>query len=198
MHSAETITTDTTKAATGPRVGAAIGAIVVAIGATIITFGGAIIAMVAVVIAWAVARRKGQPLTRGVSWLVGAGSVGVVVLVALAAMTTQLPKGTFAAVRKSMDSASTATPPPPPEWLRRITPPGQQQPPAFQQRLLRSGAFTAWVGAMTVVFLAGLVAAYAGTLGWLASVLLLFAATGRWLPRAGAAGFRVSAGPRDA
>jgi hypothetical protein len=97
MQSSGTITTEITKAATGPRVGAAIGAIVVAIGATIVTVGGAIVSMVAVVVAWAVARRKGQPLTRGVSWLVGAGSVGVVVLVALAAMTTQLPKGTLRA-----------------------------------------------------------------------------------------------------
>jgi hypothetical protein len=166
------------------RVAAAICGIVAAIATTIVTFGGAIIAMIAIAIAFAVARRKGQPLTRGISWLVGVGSVGVVALIAVAVLTTQMPKGTFAAARKSMDSLSTAPQPPPPEWLRRITPPTSTQPPAFQQRLMRSGAFTAWVGVMMVVFLTSIVAAYAGTLGWLATLLMLFAATGRWLPRA--------------
>ena len=50
--------------------------------------------------------------------------------------------------------------------------------------LIKSRAFTIWTGVMGVSLVVGLVAIYAGTLGWGASLLLLYAATGRWLPRA--------------
>jgi hypothetical protein len=168
----------------GPRIAAGIGGVVVAIGAAVASAGGALIAMAAIAITWAIARRRGRPFTRGVSWLVGVGSVGAVLLIGAGVLATRLPPGTFSAVRRSMDSAAVAPPPPPPEWLRRITPPTPPQNPQLQQSLMRSAAFTAWAGTMTAVFTAGILAAYAGTLGWVASLLLLFAATGRWIPRA--------------
>lgn len=170
------------------RAGAAIAGVAVAIGSAFMSFGGSLIAVLAIGIAWLIARRRGRPFTRGVSWLVGVGAVGAALLVAFGTVATRLPASAFSDFRRAMDSTRAAPPPPPPEWLRRITPPNAQQQAPLTNAFVKSRAFTVWAAAMGVTFVVGLLAAYAGSLGWGASILLLYAATGRWLPKAAPSG----------
>jgi len=162
---------------------AALAGIVVAIGSVFITFGGSLVAMLAIGIAWMIARRKGRPLTRGASWLVGALTVGTLILAGAAVAMTRVPKATFADFGRAMDSTAKAPPPASPEWLRRITPPNAQRPSPVAESFVRSRAFTIWTAVMGLVLGAGLLAAYAGSLGWVASMLIAYGISGDWLPR---------------
>jgi hypothetical protein len=163
---------------------AGLAGIVFAIASVFITFGVSLVAMLAIGIAWAVARRRKRPLTRGVSWLVGSGTIGVITLMVAAIAMTRIPKSAFTELGRSIDSTAAAPPPPMPEWVRRVTPPAAQQQSPFTDSLVRSRAFTIWTMAMGGVMLVGLLAAYAGTLGWVAAMLGIYGATGNWLPRA--------------
>jgi hypothetical protein len=170
---------------TNARRGAAIAGIALAVASAFVSFGVSIIAMAAIWIAWAVNRRREKPLTRGVSWLVGFGAVGTVVLMVFVSFVlTRVPSSTLVDVKRAMDSAAATPQPPPPEWLRKMTPPHAQQQSKMMESVVRSDAFTVWTGVMGVTFMAAVVAAYAGTLGWAASMLLAYGATGAWFPRA--------------
>lgn len=169
---------------TGPRVTAAVAGVAAAVATAFISYGASLVAVVAVCIAWNIARRRGKPFTRGVSWLFGVGSVALGLVIVLGTFATQVPKESFSSFGKALDSVQTAPPPQPPEWLKKITPPNAQQPTPITNSLIRSRAFTIWTGVMGVSFAIALASAYAGTLGWGASILLLYGATGTWLPRA--------------
>jgi len=166
-----------------PRIAAGIGGIIIAIGAVIVTFGGALIALIAIGIAFAIARRRKRPLTRGKGWLVGAGTLAALLLVAVGASIASTPKKTFTELQRTMDSTAAAPPPAMPEWLRRMTPPVQQRSP-IADSLVRSRAFTAWTLAMGMALVISMLASYAGSLGWAVAMLGIYAITGRWLPRA--------------
>ena len=169
---------------TGPRIVAGIAGAALAVGSAFVSFGVSFVAITVVCIGWLIARKRGRPFTRGVSWLVGVGAVAALVLIVVGAYATQLPSTVYRDVGRTLDSAQAAPPPAVPEWLRRVTPPNAQQQTAVTNALIKSRAFTIWTGVMGVSLVVGLVAIYAGTLGWGASLLLLYAATGRWLPRA--------------
>ena len=162
---------------------ATVGGVVAAVAGAFISFGASLVAVVAVVVGWVVARRRGRAFTRGVSWLVGVGAVAVAVLVVVAAVASQMPGSSFRDFTRAVDSAQAAPPPAPPEWLRKITPPNAQQQTPLTNSIIKSRAFTIWTGVMGVSFTVALAAAYAGTLGWGASLLLLYGMAGSWLPR---------------
>jgi hypothetical protein len=187
----------TRRATTNAQRGAAIAGICLAVASVPITFGASIVAMVAIWIAWAVARRRKQPLTRGVSWLWGAGAVGTLVIAVAAFGVTQMPKGAFREMKRAMDSASAGPQPPPPEWLRKITPPSAQRQSALTESMIRSSAFTTWTLVIGAGLLVALVSAYAGTLGWMSSMLLVYAATGAWLAPGATDPSLLSAPPAD-
>lgn len=168
----------------GPRIVAGIGGAAAAVGSALVSFGVSLVAVTAVCIGWLIARKRGRPFTRGVSWLVGVGAIAALILIVVGAYATQLPSTVYRDVGRSLDSAQAAPPPAMPEWLRRVTPPNAQQQTPLTNAVIKSRAFTIWTGVMGVSLVVGLIAAYAGTLGWGASLLLLYAATGRWLPRA--------------
>ena len=168
----------------GPRIVAGIAGAAAAVGSAFVTFGVSLLAITAVCTGWLIARKRGRPFTRGVSWLVGVGAVAALILIVMGAYATQLPSTVYRDVGRTLDSAQAAPPPALPEWMRRVTPPNAQQQTPLTNALIKSRAFTIWTGVMGVSLMVGLIAAYAGTLGWGASLLLLYAATGRWLPRA--------------
>ena len=166
------------------RPGIAILGAVIAIVFAIVTAGTAAIATLATLITWAVMRRRGTSLTRGMSWLVGVGSVGAVLLMGAGVYAARLPAGTYDGFRHVMDSTSKLPPPPPPEWVRRMTPPAAQARSQVADRIVRTPVFTMWVGVMTIVFMAGIVAAITGSLGWLPAAVVIYGMTGAWPPRA--------------
>jgi hypothetical protein len=185
------------RAERGSRVTAAVAGVAAAVATAFISYGASLVAVVAVCTAWLIARRRGKPFTRGISWLFGVGSVALGLVIVLGAFATQVPKASFSAFGKALDSVQASPPPQPPEWLKKITPPNAQQPAPITNSLIRSRAFTIWTGVMGVSFTIALASAYAGTLGWGASMLLLYGATGAWLPRAkpGTAAGPVSTAP---
>jgi hypothetical protein len=169
---------------TNAQRGAVVAAVVLAVASVFISFGASIVAMLAIWIAWAVARRRGQSLTRGVAWVVGVGSVGAVLLSVFAVfVATQVPRSQLTNLKRAVDSAAAAPQKPPPEWLRKITPPNARQQSPITDSVVRSSAFTIWTMVMGVTFFAGIFGAYAGTLGWLVIMLLAYGATGSWLAR---------------
>lgn len=172
------------KAVTNAQRGAAVGGIALAVGSVFVTFGASIVAMLAIWVASVVGKRRQRPLTRGVGWVIGVGSVGVVALgVFVLLVATQVPPSEISKVRQAMDSAAAAPQRPLPEWLRKITPPNAQRPSPVVDSVVRSRAFTVWTMVMGFVFFAAVIGAYAGSLGWVASMLLTYGATGAWLPR---------------
>jgi hypothetical protein len=165
--------------AVNKRVGIGILGLVTTLLLAVVTLGTATIATFATLIAWAIMRRRGSELTRRSSWIVGVGTVGVVVLIAAGGMSIRAKPGTFASFRQAMDSSSKVPPPPPPEWVRRMTPPAAQVRSQVTEKLIRTPAFTIWVLVMTFAFIAGIVAAITGSLGWLSAVMLIYAWTGK-------------------
>jgi hypothetical protein len=178
-----TSTSPTQPPSSGARIAGGVAGIGAAVASAFVSFGVSLVAVLAVLIGWLIARRRGRPFTRGASWLVGVSAVGAVILIVFGALATQLPANMYGEMRRMLDSAQAAPPPPPPEWLRKITPPNAQQQTPITNSLIKSRAFTIWTGVMGVTFTVALLAAYAGTLGWSASLLLLYGATGQWLPR---------------
>lgn len=168
----------------GARGGAAIAGVALAAGSVFVTFGASLVAMIAIWIAGTIAKHRQRPFTRGVSWLVGTGTVGTVLLVAFAGVVAKAPRNPVTELRQTMDSAAKLPQPPPPEWLRKITPPSAQRPSPIVDSVFKSSAFTLWSIIMGAVFLAAILAAYAGSLGWVASMLLFYAVNGAWLPKA--------------
>ena len=172
------------KSTTNAQRGAIIAGIALAVASVFISFGASIVAMVAIWIAWVVARRRGRALTRGVSWIVGVAAVGASLLSLFAVfLATQVPRRDLTNFKQAMDSAAAAPQKPLPEWLRKITPPNAQQQSPLMESVVRSSAFTIWTMVMGVTFFAGLLGAYAGTLGWMASMLFVYGVTGAWFAR---------------
>ena len=169
---------------TNARRGAVIGGIALAVGSVFVTFGTSLVAMIGVWVAAVIGKRRHSPLTRGVSWIVAVGSVGVVALGAfILVIGTQVPRSELAKIKQAVDSASAAPQKPPPEWLRKITPPNAQRPSPMVDSVIKSSAFSIWTMVIGFTFLGAMVGLYAGTLGWIASMLLAYGATGDWFPR---------------
>jgi len=184
MSVAGPVESEPPRSVTSAQRGAIIAGIALAVASVFISFGASIVAMVAIWIAWVVARRRGRPLTRGVSWIVGVAAVGAALLSLFAVfLATQVPRRDLTNFKQAMDSAAAAPQKPLPEWLRKVTPPNAQQQSPLMESVVRSSAFTIWTMVMGVTFFAGLLGAYAGTLGWMASMLFVYGATGAWFAR---------------
>jgi hypothetical protein len=152
--------------------------------AAVFSLGAAIIAVIGMGVGYVVMKRRGRRLTRGLSWVVAAGSVMAVALVVFAIFALQAEAGTFSGVRQAMDSAAAKPPPPPPAWLKRITPPNVQRQNEMTDKVIRSKAFTVWTMVVGGVFGVSFLAMIVGSVGWVGGFLLLHSATGSWLPRA--------------
>lgn len=187
----------------GRALAAVVGVLLLAAGA-IASLGVALLAPVGMAVAWAVARQRGRPLSRGAAWGSAVAAAVGAFAVAGAVMLARTPPGSFDCIQHSADSASKAAArQPPPPWLERLAPGAararqQQQMDPTTQRIVGSSAFVMWTmvmgGLLTCVIFGG----FAGTLGWGGSTLLLYAARGRWLPtRDGSSLYRDASGVRN-
>jgi hypothetical protein len=151
------------------------------------TFGLALLAPIGMIAARYVARRQKSSLTLGTSWLGATGSVAVVFVAFILLVLAQMPNGTFAGtfanIQRGSDSASVASAKaPPPAWLERIAPGSTARARAKPVSRKVSHAFTVWSIVVGGVFAYTLFAVVIGTAGWVPSLLLSFAFTGRWIP----------------
>ena len=155
---------------------------------TVGTLGFVLLALLGMGVAWAVAHRRGRPLTRGAGWWGASLAVALGCAAIMAFGMASMSPGTIAQMQQSSDSAVAASPPPElPEWLQRLDPTAgakaAQRPDSTMERFFRSPAFLIWTGAMSTLLASAVLGALVGTLGWGAGLLLVFGATGRWLPR---------------
>jgi predicted PurR-regulated permease PerM len=147
------------------------------------TAGLALAAPIGMLGAGAVARHQRVPLTRGASWLGAAIAVLATLLLLFGAFALLSPPGTFANFRQSYDSVSAASRnTPPPAWIERFAPGASRaRSNAVTVGMQNSPAFTLWAAVVGGVLGCSMVAAFVGTLGWAAGLLLAYAMYGSWI-----------------
>jgi hypothetical protein len=146
----------------------------------IFTGGGTVAAFLGVVVAAIIARKRRRGLTRRASWLGAVIGSGVAMAVVAAVIFGRLPRGSYAQIQRSADSASANSKPP--AWLGRIAP--NAGAPALKPDP-KSGfgkAFQLWATITGGVVALAIFAAIVGSVGWLVTLPLAFAWRGQWLP----------------
>jgi hypothetical protein len=142
------------------------------------TFGGVLGAPIGMTVAWWFVRRRGRRLSRSASWVAAIAATGVVLIALIGFAAMQMPAGSWSKIQKAADSTKVHRPPPP-AWLERIAP-GSTARANAQEVSFGAGATVGFaiVGAM---FGVGMLSGFLGTLGWLATMPLAYAITGRWV-----------------
>jgi hypothetical protein len=164
---------------------AAIAGVAMLIGASVISLGLALLAPVGMIVARIIARREKMQLTFLTSWIGAAFGVCAALMVVALIFFALLPGDTVASIGKTADSVSTASQKqPPPAWLERISPGSaaraRAHPANPNSPLVR--AFTTVSLVMGAVILYSMLAMLIGTAGWVPSLLLTYAFSGRWIP----------------
>jgi hypothetical protein len=106
----------------------------------------------------------------------------VAILFVAGAFASMLPTGSWHRISQAADSASVeAAKQPPPAWINRVAPGAADRSAMARYNTPASlrTFLTIWGLAMAV----GMVGGAIGTIGWLASMLLVFYASGHWLRR---------------
>jgi hypothetical protein len=150
------------------------------IGATVFSLGVALCSPLGI---WAVRRfqrSRGRSLDGWGIWISSVGSAMLGLLLAAGVVASLLPSGTWTRARQTADSLSAvAKPQPPPAWLERLA------PGAAARSSMSSQAKSPAINAFTLIlggwFMIGIFGAILGTAGWVASMLIVFSATGDWL-----------------
>ena len=165
------------------RAAAAAGGIVTLVVSATFTMGISLFAPLGVLGARALAKRRGGRLSRGAAWLGAALASVIGVPLVFGLLLTKAPPGTVASIRSAMDSAQAEQKPTElPEWLQRVTPPAAQQQNAATREMMTSGPLFTIFAILGVVAFCSMFGTIAGSIGWVASMLLGYAITGRWIP----------------
>ncbi len=163
------------------RIVAGVAGVAALLLAASFTFGGALVAAIGVGVGSAIARERGRRLTRASSWTAAVVAVGVVVIGFFGIEGARLDAGAVSRFRYTMDS-SEAHPLPPPAWLERIAP-GAAARAASRgpANTTVETAFGVWAIVVGTAFVGALTACFVGTVGWLATLPIGYAVTGRWI-----------------
>jgi MFS family permease len=164
------------------RIVAGVAGVAALVVAAVFTLGGALVAAIGIAVAAAIARRRGRRLSGASSWIAAVAAVAVVLIGVSGFTAARVPAGTLGQIRHAMDS-SQANPPPAPAWLDRIAPGATARANARRSAASGNleGAFGIWAMVVGTVFLIAMVAGFVGTVGWLATLPLGYAITGRWI-----------------
>jgi hypothetical protein len=169
------------------RVLAAITGVAMLITVSVFSLGLALLAPVGMIVARRFARREQSPLTFFTSWLGAAFGVCAALIVVAVVVVAMLPSGTIVGIGKTADSLSTASnKQSPPAWLEKMYPGSTSRARASQGNASAPMVRTVVVASQVagVVMLYSLLAMVIGTAGWVPSLLLTYAFSGRWLPSA--------------
>jgi len=147
-----------------------------------LTLGGALVAAIGMGIGAAIARERGKRFTRTSSWISAVVAVGVVLIGFFGLQAAKIDRNAVKQFQQAMDS-SRAHPRPAPAWLDRIAPGAAAR--ANARAATQNPTFEAAVGVWTILvgtaMIAALGAFIVGTIGWLATLPLAYAITGRWI-----------------
>lgn len=146
--------------------------------AALVTVGGALLAPLGIIVAWLIVRRRNRRLSRGASWIAAVAATAVALVALTTVLWTQLPADTLSQMQRAADSAQTHQPPPP-AWLERIAP-GSTARAQVRQGSVGKGAMI-WFMVIGAGIGIGMLAGVVGTVGWLATLPLAYAITGRWI-----------------
>jgi hypothetical protein len=150
---------------------------------SVFSLGLALLAPIGMIVARIIARREQTPLTFFTSWLGAAFGVCAALIVAALVAIAVMPSGTFARFGQTADSVSTASSrQPPPAWLEKISPGSTERARATPPNSRMVRAFTVASTVMGFVLVYSVLAMVIGTAGWLPSLLLTYAFSGRWIP----------------
>ena len=163
------------QAGTGARVAAALGAIIVLLGGALFTVGGVFFAPLGMLVGAAIWRKRGRVLSMVGHWLAALIGVAVVIAAFGAVTAAFVPKGSLDEIRRSMDSATTATA----AQSGRATPADSAALRATR-RATSSSRGMAVMLAYGFGFAGILMVAVFGTIGWIGGMLLGYAVKGRW------------------
>jgi hypothetical protein len=166
------------------RVAAALVGLAALLVTSLGTAGGAFVATVGMAAAYAIAKRKGRPLTLGASWIGAVTAAGLAIFTVASLTFYLLPPGTLTKIQRSYDSTLVAgrTVPPPP-WMERMAPGSSVRTRQLAGHPGLERGFNIWIGAMSAVMFWAITSIFVGTIGWACGLLLAFALAGRWLPR---------------
>jgi len=167
------------------RIVAGVAGVVALLLTAIFTLGGALVAAIGMGVGATIARKRGKSLTRTTSWIAAVVAVAIVLLGVLGFSVTRVGGNGLKEFRQAMDSAQ-AHPrpaPTPPAWLERMAPGAAAR--ANARAKPPNPALTAAIGIWAVVLVTAMFTALgaliAGTFGWLATLPLAYAITGRWI-----------------
>ena len=165
------------------RVLAALAGLLVLGLAMFVTLGGAVLAPIGMWLASIVLRQRRRRLTLWASWVGAVGTVCLVLLLVLGTALAATGGDTIAKIQRTMDSSTAAQrTKPQPAWVERMTTPGSRaRSEAMQRQMQGSHAFTATTLVFGGIIAIEFFAAFIGTLGWAAGLLLYYAVRGRWL-----------------
>jgi predicted PurR-regulated permease PerM len=164
------------------RFAAALAGAVVLVFCSTFTLGTVLAAPIGVLAARALARRGQRRLTRAAAWFAAVLASFIAVPIVFGVLLAKAPDGTIESVRAVMDSAQAQQKQPElPEWLQRISPPGAQQQNAATQKLVSSRPFVVVFGIIGALMVCSVFGTIAGSIGWVASLLLAYTLTGRWI-----------------
>ena len=164
------------------RIAAGLAGIGTLIVTTILTLGTVLAAPIGVLAARALARRGNRELTLGAAWLGAVIASFLALMIGVAGWMAMAPPETRDLMRAVIDSAQAqeAKPTETPAWLQRINPQTTQQNAAVD-KLAKSRGFITFFGAVGLVMACSMLGTLSGSIGWLASLLLGYAITGRWV-----------------
>jgi len=172
----------TPRAGTTSRVASGLGGALVLLLSAFFTVGTSLAAPLGVLVARAWARRKQRPLTGGASWIgaVTASSLAVVALFAL--LAGLVPPGSFRQSLNAVAAARTQPSAKPPGWLAKVFPEAADRPNPAVERILGSPLFLAYFSLLGAAIACLFLGSIAGTAGWVGTLLLGYALTGRGPP----------------
>jgi len=160
------------------RVVSGIGGTLVLFVAAVLTLGTALAAPVGMLLVrrWAV--RRNRYVTRVASWFGAALASSVAVALVCVVLISLLPRGTFREIRKTTVESQAHPVVTLPRWYTRAFPQAAASD-SLTHQLVRSPAFVIVSGTLGLVIASAFCGTIAGTMGWVASMLLSYAVSGR-------------------
>jgi hypothetical protein len=178
-HASRMMTSDLSDAAASSNVGRSSIVLRILSGALAIillllfgitTLGASLIAPFGIFLGRRIALRKGRPFTGLSSWLWAVGASMVVVIGVFMIVISLIPSEQWQEIQREIAKAQ-ANPPPNPSWMPK--------PDSLTTQLVHSPTFAMVTGGLGAIIGLALFGAIAGTLGWMATVLLGYAVRGR-------------------